>query len=54
MFDYQKTSIAQKITDLLDFYQTSVALAQALQVSRMSLLSWQDLSENKNTRNIVL
>ncbi len=47
MFDYKKTSITQKITDLLDFYQTSVALAQALQVSRMSLLSWQGLSEDK-------
>lgn len=47
MFDYQKTSIAQKITDLLDFYQTSVALAYALKVSRMSLLSWQNLSEDK-------
>ncbi len=47
MFDYQKTSITQKIDDLLDFYQTSVALSNALQVSRMSLLSWQNLPENK-------
>ncbi len=44
MFDYKKTPYPEKIFALLSHYKTSTALAQALEITRMTLVSWCNFS----------
>jgi hypothetical protein len=37
-FDYKSISCAQKLSDLQNYYQTSVAFSQALGITRMTLI----------------
>lgn len=41
-FNYKEKPYQEKITELLDHMGSSTQLAQSLQVTRMTLLSWQD------------
>jgi len=41
-FDYKSIPYAQKLSDLQNVYQTSVAFAQALGITRMTLVAWND------------
>jgi hypothetical protein len=41
-FDYKSISYAQKLSDLQNYYQTSVAFSQALGITRMTLIAWND------------
>lgn len=50
-FDYKSIQYAEKIDDLLDFYKTSVALAQALGITRMTLAAWRDNAQKIKIKN---
>ncbi|KAF3978345.1 MAG: hypothetical protein HFP77_02470 [Methylococcales symbiont of Iophon sp. n. MRB-2018] len=41
-FDYKSIPVAPKLADLQDYYQTSVAFAKVLGVTRMTLIAWRD------------
>ena len=50
-FDYKSISYAQKLSDLQNFYQTSVAFAQALGITRMTLIAWNDKHQKIKVKN---
>jgi len=41
------------LSDLLEFYQTSTALAHQLEISRMSLLNWRERPESIREENLL-
>ena len=50
-FDYKSIPCAKKIDDLLVYYKTSVAFAQALGVTRMTLTAWRDNVQKIKVKN---
>ncbi len=50
-FDYKNISYAQKLSDLQQYYQTSVAFAQALGITRMTLIAWRDNPQKIKAKN---
>jgi Fic family protein len=50
-FDYKSIPTAQKLDDLQNYYQTSVAFAQALGITRMTLMAWRDNPEKIKVKN---
>lgn len=50
-FDYKRIPYAQKLQDLLAYYQTSVALSQALGITRMTLMAWRDYPQKIKFKN---
>ncbi|SMN15695.1 Uncharacterized conserved protein [uncultured Candidatus Thioglobus sp.] len=50
-FDYKSVSYAKKIDNLLAYYNTSVALAQALGITRMTLTAWRDNVQKIKLKN---
>ncbi|WP_428087644.1 Fic family protein [Candidatus Thioglobus sp.] len=50
-FNYKNIPYNTKLEELLDFYQTSVALSHALGITRMTLMAWQDKPEKIKIKN---
>lgn len=50
-FNYKSIPYAKKLADLQDHYQTSVAFAQALGISRMTLMAWCDSPQKIKIKN---
>ena len=50
-FNYKSISYTEKIDDLLAHYKTSVALAQALGITRMTLTAWRDNAQKIKVKN---
>ncbi|SMN00056.1 Uncharacterized conserved protein [uncultured Candidatus Thioglobus sp.] len=50
-FDYKSIPITQKLDDLQSYYQTSVAFAQALGITRMTLMAWRDNPAKVKVKN---
>ncbi|VVM23542.1 hypothetical protein BSPWISOXPB_10541 [uncultured Gammaproteobacteria bacterium] len=50
-FDYKSISYAQKLSDLQNYYQTSVAFSQALGITRMTLIAWNDNPQKIKVKN---
>ncbi|MDC9714751.1 MAG: Fic family protein [Gammaproteobacteria bacterium] len=50
-FNYKSILYAQKLDDLQDYYKTSVAFAQALGVTRMTLVAWRDHPQKIKLKN---
>ncbi|CAC9584243.1 hypothetical protein [uncultured Gammaproteobacteria bacterium] len=50
-FNYKSVSYAKKIDDLLAYYNTSVALSQALGITRMTLTAWRDHVQKIKLKN---
>ncbi len=51
MFNYINTSYKQKIIELLDYHKMSSKLAEHLEVSRGSIVSWRDDDSRINEQN---
>jgi len=50
-FDYKSISYAQKLSNLQNYYHTSVAFAQALNITRMTLIAWNDNPQKIKVKN---
>ncbi len=50
-FNYKNISYTQKLRDLQNYYQTSVAFAQALGITRMTLVAWNDNPQKIKIKN---
>lgn len=50
-FNYKSISYTKKIDDLLVYYKTSVAFAQALGITRMTLAAWRDNTQKIKVKN---